>query len=376
MKFIHLSDLHLGKRVNDFSMIEDQKYILAQILNIIDEENVEAVIIAGDIYDKPVPSEDAVKLYDYFLTKLAAKKRKVFTVSGNHDSAERVAFGANLLNNLQIFVSPAYDGKITYVKEKDEYGEINIYLMPFIKPAYVRRFYPEETITTYNEAVKTVISHMNINESVRNILVAHQFVTGASRCESEDISVGGIDNVDANAFEAFDYVALGHLHTPQTVGRDTVYYSGTPLQYSFSETKEKYAAIIDINEKGNINIHKVQLNPKRKLMEIKGTYDGIMAKDYYKNFNLEDYYHITLTDEEDIPDAISKVRSVYENIMKLDYDNKRTRNNQVISGSEEIEKKSPLQLIEEFYKLQNNIPMSQEQLDFTRELLENLEGGK
>ena len=373
MRFLHLSDLHLGKRVNEFSMLEDQAYILKEILNIIDEQKVEAVLIAGDVYDKVIPSAEAVRLLDDFLTRLAARELPVFLISGNHDSAERVAFGSRLMSSRQIYLSPVFESDVEPITISDRYGEINIYMLPFVKPSLVKRVYPEEEIITYQDAVNAAVQHMQIDTDKRNILLAHQFVTGAARCDSEELSVGGLDDVDASIFDGFDYVALGHLHGPQKIGKETVRYSGTPLKYSFSEANQKKAAVIvDVEEKGKINIQQIPLVPKHDMREIRGTYMEVTALDFYKDMKTDDYLHITLTDEEDIPDAIGKLRTIYPNIMKLSYDNLRTRAAVTVRGTAEVEEKSPMELLKEFYELQNNQPMTDEQEEIARGMMEEI----
>ena len=373
MKLIHLSDLHLGKRVNEYSMLEDQEYILKEILNIIDDENPDGVIIAGDVYDKSVPSAEAVQLFDDFLVSLAKRRLQVFVISGNHDSPERIAFGSRIMDAGGIHMSPVYNGDITPISMQDEHGTVDIYMLPFIKPAHVRRFCDEE-ITSYTDAVRYAISRMNINHNNRNVLVTHQFVTGARRSESEEISVGGTDNVDASAFEEFDYAALGHIHSPQNCGSDRIRYCGTPLKYSFSESKDKKSVtVVELGEKGGVAYKTVDLVPKHDLVELKGTYEELTLKSFYENTSWQEgYTHITLTDEEDIPDAIGKLRTVYHRLMKLDYDNKRTRNNAQINGTDNDESKSPFELFAEFYELQNNQPMNEEQTDFMRKLIEDI----
>lgn len=372
MKLIHLSDFHLGKRVNEYSMLEDQEYILKSIVNIVDNEKSNGVIIAGDIYDKSVPSAEAVSLFDDFLYALAKRKLDVFVISGNHDSPERIAFGSRIMDAGGIHLSPVYDGTIEPIRLEDEFGDLYIYLLPFVKPANVRRFFENEDISTYTDAIGCVIKHMNIDSEKRNVLVTHQFVTGASRSDSEEISVGGADNVDANVFDGFDYVALGHLHSPQNCSSDRIRYCGTPLKYSFSEAKDnKSVTVIEMSEKGNVSYRTIDLIPKYDLTELKGTYDELTSRSYYENTNWqEDYTHITLTDEEDIPDAIGKLRSVYHRLMKLDYDNKRTRSSVEITGASEMEKKSPFELFSEFYELQNNQPMNEDQDAYMKELIE------
>ena len=373
MRFLHLSDLHLGKRVNEFSMLEDQAYILKEILNIIDEQKVEAVLIAGDVYDKVIPSAEAVRLLDDFLTRLAARELPVFLISGNHDSAERVAFGSRLMSSRQIYLSPVFESDVEPVTISDRYGEIHIYMLPFVKPSLVKRVYPEEEIITYQDAVNAAVQHMQIDTDKRNVLLAHQFVTGAARCDSEELSVGGVDDVDASVFDGFDYVALGHLHGPQKIGKETVRYSGTPLKYSFSEANQKKAAVIvDVEEKGKINIQQIPLMPKHDMREIRGTYLEVTALDFYKDMKTDDYLHITLTDEEDVPDAIGKLRTIYPNIMKLSYDNLRTRAAVTVRGTAEVEEKSPMELLKEFYELQNNQPMTDEQEEIARGMMEEI----
>ncbi len=373
MKLIHLSDLHIGKRVNDFSMLEDQRFILKRILEIIDNENPQGVIIAGDVYDKSVPSAEAVQLFDDFLVRLAQRMLRVFVISGNHDSAERIAFGNRLMDISGIHMSPVYNGTVTPHYLEDDFGRVNIFMLPFIKPASVRPFFEDEEIHSYTDAVKCALSNIAIDKSQRNILITHQFVTGASRSESEEVSVGGSDNVDASAFDAFDYVALGHIHRPQSCTRDTVRYCGTPLKYSFSEANHpKSVTVVELCKKGDIDIRTVQLIPKRDMREIKGTYDQITQKDFYQGTSTEDYLHITLTDEEDIPDAMGKLRIIYPNIMKLDYDNTRTRSTGEVGAAENVQKKTPFELFSEFYETQNNQPMTNEQAEFIAEVIEKI----
>jgi exonuclease SbcD len=374
MKFIHLSDLHIGKRINEYSMLEDQAYILSSIIDIIDSVKPEAVIIAGDVYDKAIPSAEAVQLFDDFLVKLSERSLHVFVISGNHDSPERISFGARLMEKSGIHLSPVYDGHIKSVTLKDTYGSVHIHMLPFIKPAHVRRFYDEEDVVSYTDAVRVALSKQAFNKNERNILITHQFVTGAQRTESEEISVGGSDNVDLSVFEGFDYVALGHIHRPQSCGADNIRYSGTPLKYSFSEAKDKKSVtVVELFEKGTVKISQIPLVPLRDMHEIKGTYNSVMMRDFYKDTTYtEDYMHITLTDEDDIPDAIGRLRTVYHNLMKLDYDNLRTRGENIIDNIKYVESKTPLEHFSEFYELQNNQPMSQMQHEFIKNLIENL----
>ena len=374
MKFIHLSDLHLGKRVNEFSMLEDQQYILTEILHIIDAEKPDGVLIAGDVYDKSVPSAEAVALLDDFLVRLAKRNLQIFLISGNHDSPERMAFGGRLMEASGVHLAPVYDGRVSPVTLTDEYGAVNIYLLPFVKPAHVRRCFPQGEISTYTDALSAAVEAMNVDQAERNVLVTHQFVTGAVRCDSEELSVGGTDNVDVSVFAPFDYVALGHIHGPQQVGRETVRYCGTPLKYSFSEAgQQKSVTVVELGPKGAASVRIVPLVPLRDLVELRGTYEELTFRGFYEGTSYQrDYVHITLTDEEDIPDAVRKLQIIYPNLMKLDYDNTRTRAGLRLDGVEDAENRSPLELLEEFYEAQNGRPMGEEQRAFARNWMERI----
>ncbi|MDO4517707.1 MAG: exonuclease SbcCD subunit D [Bacillota bacterium] len=378
MRIAHISDLHIGKRVNEYSMIEDQKYILAQILDELDRAKAEALLIAGDVYDKAVPSAEAVQLFDDFLVKLSQRDLPTFVISGNHDSPERIAFGGRLMREARIFMSPVYDGKVEPITLEDQFGEVNFYMLPFVKPAHINRYIEEEPVDNYTDGIKHVIDSMNLDRSKRNILVAHQLVTGADRTESEDISIGGTDNVDIDAFDGFAYVALGHIHRSQKCGRDNIRYSGTPLKYSFSEAKDrKSITIIDLGELSgddcDLEISTVELTPLRDMVELRGSYNELMAKEYYTETSYQDdYTHIILTDEDDVTDAIGKLRFVYHNLMKLDYDNSRTRSLSRLESIDRAEKKSPLQLFSEFFAVQRGMKMNENQEEYMRAQIEKL----
>ena len=377
MKFIHLSDLHLGKRLNGFSLLEDQAYILEQITEIVKNQQADALIIAGDVYDKAVPSAESVALFDSFLYEITAFCPHIFIISGNHDSPERIAFGSHIMEKSGVHLSPVYDGNVVPTVLRDSYGDVNVYMLPFVKPANVRRFFPEFSIESYTDAVKTAVDKMEIDVNKRNILITHQFVTGASVCDSEEHSVGGTDNVDGSVFEGFDYVALGHIHSPQNVGSERIRYCGTPLKYSFSECKHiKSVTVIELNEKNDFTVSSIPITPIRDLREIQGAYDELMLKSNYEGTNTDDYMHIILTDEEDIPDVLSRLRVVYPNIMKLSYDNKRTRNFQQIEADCDVSEKSPFQLFSEFYNKQNNQDMADEQEKYVKNLIERIWEGK
>lgn len=370
MKFIHLSDLHLGRRLNEFSLIEDQKYILGQIVDIIKNENPEFVILAGDIYDKPVPSAEAVELFDNFLVKLSKMNLSVFVISGNHDSAERIAFASRILKNTGVYMSPVYDGNTEKVTFTDEHGNVNVYMLPFIKPTSVRRFFPDSQIESYTDAVRTAVQNMCVDTAERNILVTHQFVTGAVVSDSEELSVGGSDNIDIDVFKDFDYVALGHIHSPQNMEKGRVRYSGSILKYSVSEANQKKSlSVIEVNEKGNTEVRTVELVPLRDLRKIRGTYDELTLLENYKNTNTNDYIHVTLTDENDVVDAVIKLRTIYPNIVKLEYDNARTASFNQIDNSGKSEAKSEIELFSELFELQNNVQMTSEQQEIIEKLI-------
>lgn len=381
MRFIHLSDLHIGKRLYEVSLIEDQRYILAQILDIIVEEKIEGVFIAGDIYDKSVPSAESVALFDWFLNDLVNRKLKIFIIDGNHDCAQRIAFGAGILYHKDVFIAPVYDGNVSKVSLHDEYGDIDVFLLPFLKPAIVRNALSKVSsdndikIESYHDALFEATSRIEVDSLKRNIILSHQFVVGAVTCDSEEISVGGTEQVGANCYDKFDYVALGHIHTPQIINdNENIRYCGTPLKYSFSEaSKDKSVTIVDVFEKGNIKISTIPLKPRIDMRVIRGSYDEVthMAAKC-DNKQILDYVSIKLTDEEDIVDGIYKLRSFYPNIMTLSYDNLRSSNEQEIYIDEEYIKKSEIEIFEELYYMQNNKELDDNQKDYMKDLIENI----
>lgn len=361
MKLMHISDLHLGKRVNEISMLDEQRHILGQILDIAVNEQVNAVAVAGDIYDKQVPSEEAVQLFDDFLVKMSKLNIPLFAISGNHDSPERVSFGARLMTPSGVYLSQVYSGDPKPVTLTDEFGEVNIYMLPFVRPSAVRPFFENEQINSYDNAVRAAVKNMGVDSEKRNIIIAHQFVTGAERCESESVSVGGLDNIGADIFDIFDYAALGHIHGAQHISRPETRYCGTPLKYSFSEAgQQKSVTIVELHEKGNVSISTVPLSPIHDMREIKGRYSEVTDPSFYTDSNRLDYVHITLTDENDIPDAMGRLRNVYPNIMKFDYDNQRTKDSDILSA-QAAEDNSPEEMFAEFYKKYNNSEMNDEQ---------------
>ena len=372
MKFLHLGDLHLGRSLGDFDLIEDQKYILDQILEIIEKENVDGVLIAGDVYDKSIPSEAATNLLDYFLCKLSESGVQTFMISGNHDSDDRLNYGSNLFEANQIYISALYHGTLDKRTVTDEYGEVNVYLLPFVKASQVRHFYPEETIDSYDDAVRVILKHADMVVTQRNVIVAHQFVTG----QSEDPARGGsegagtqrvglVEKIGYDCFDGFDYVALGHIHSPQRVGRDQVRYSGSPLKYSLSEVHNaKSVPVITMGKKGEVTLELIPLKPMRDLRHIKGNLKALLEP---KNItDVEDFIYVTLTDEEIINDAMGIFQQTYPNTVKIDYDNSRTRAMEHVDISNIAENKSFSELIGDFYRLIYNCEMSGEEMDYMR----------
>ena len=428
MKFFHLSDLHLGKRVNGFSMIEDQKYILQQITELADREAPDAVIIAGDVYDKSIPSVEAVNLFDDFLVSLAQRNLQVFVISGNHDSAERISYGGRVMEQSGIHISrriigggstsssgsgeysgsdgfasfenPAENlsasslsasslsvssssggtdpGKISIVRLEDKYGALYVYLIPYIHPSVVRAAWPEETVGSWTEAMEVLLRHADIDPEARNIAVAHQYVTAdgvrPEESDSEQKHIGGLDNVEYSVFDAFDYVALGHLHGPQHIGRPTVRYAGSPLKYSFSEENQKKSvAVVEIREKGDVGISQLPLSALRDLKTLRGTFDELMSPEYTATLSKEDYYRVILTDEQDVDHAVSRLRKYfYTNLMELDYDNARTRAQGVTDALEEAIEKEPAEVLEELFLKQNGKAMSDFQKDLAARLIDEI----
>lgn len=373
MKIIHLSDLHIGKRVCDCSLIEDQEFILNSILEIIGNESPDAVIIAGDVYDKPIPTAEAIRLLDNFIVALSKMSLHTFIISGNHDSPERLSFGNRIMSANGIHISPVYSGETIPITLSDDYGEVDFYLLPFIKPALVRRFFDAE-LTDYNSAVKAAVEKINVDSSKRNVIVTHQFVTG-SICDSEELSVGGTENVDGEIFEKFDYIALGHIHRPQNVDDKKIRYCGTPLKYSISEIgQKKSVTVVELREKGELSVKTIPLVPMREMREYKMTFAELTDKSFYETINTDDYIIATLTDERDIPDAVKTLQQIFPNLVKMRYDNSRTQNVSIISAENSNEKLPPEILFEKFYEQQNNHSMTDEQREFINKIVQEIWG--
>lgn len=374
---MHLADLHLGKRVNGFSMMEDQEYILNRILEIMEEEQPDGLLIAGDVYDKTIPPAEAVRLMDDFLTAVAAKHVPVFLISGNHDSAERVAFGHQLMQGSGIWISPVYDGTIRHHTLEDRWGEVNIYLIPFLRPSVVRSFFPDVEIEDYTDALRTIIEDLQVDTSRRNVVLAHQFVTAAGTlpeaCDSEQLSVGGLDRVDGSVFSPFDYTALGHLHGPQRVGSETIRYAGSPLKYSFSELHQKKSVTVaELRAKGETEIRQIPLQPRREMIELRGTFEEILEEARKKGELQTDYYHMILTDETDVVDALSRLREYYPNIMLLDYDNRRTRSQKEVEQLDRVEERTPGELFAALYEQQNGQEMDSDRKEYLDGLIREI----
>ncbi len=373
MKFLHIADLHLGRRMGDISLLEDQAYVLKQIVEIAKEEKADGILIAGDVYQKASPNAEAMTLFNDFVTSVVGLGIKVFVISGNHDSDQRISYFSSLIKNAGVYVSEKFEGTLQQITMNDEYGEVVINLLPFIRPANVRKCYPDEAIESYDDAIKAVLAHSIVDKSKRNILVAHQFITGAQTCESEERVVGGVDNVDASLFDAFDYVALGHIHGAQKVGRDTMRYAGSPYMYSFSETNHKKSVtIVEVKEKGNIVIDTRPLKFIHQVRDVEGMLDEILNMPYS-----EDFVRVIVHDELTPPDARISVGTVFPNMMKYFIQNSRTIQEVDVIAKESIDDKDVVSLFIDFFKLQNNdAEPTSEQLEVLNEVLKGLEEDK
>ncbi|WP_297569982.1 exonuclease SbcCD subunit D [uncultured Anaerovibrio sp.] len=372
MKFLHLGDLHLGKSLGDFDLIKDQEFILRQLLEIIDREAINGVLIAGDVYDKSVPSEAATRLLNFFLEELAAREVNTIIISGNHDSDDRLNFGSGLFKHSHIYISAKYTGELDRWVIDDGKGKVNVYALPFVKASQVKHYFPEAGIETYEAAVEAVLATADIDLQAINILVAHQFVAG----KSEDPALGGsegagtqsvglVEKIGYDIFEKFDYVALGHIHSPQKIGRSTVRYSGSPLKYSLSEAhNDKSVPIITIEENKAVNVELIPLKPLRDMRHIRGKMSDLLHNNDISGRN--DFIYVTLTDEDIINDAMGIFQQVYPNTVKIDYDNSRTRAAEQVDISQIAHNKSFTELIGDFYRLMYNCEISDEELDVMR----------
>ena len=379
-KLLHLGDLHIGKIIYDQSLLEDQEYMLKEIVKIAEKEKVDAVLISGDIYDRSVPPADAVDVLNEFLNKLIkVLKIKVFMISGNHDSKERLNFGSKIFENDGLYIQTNYDGKIKCVELSDK---VNIYMLPFVKPVEVKQYFETEKIDTYNKAMKLIMNNEKIDENKVNILMAHQFVTAGNNspeiCESETINVGGIENIDSSNFDKFDYVALGHIHGPQRIGKDTIRYSGTMLKYSFSEVNHnKSVVLIDIKNDKSVEYQLIPLKPLRDMRVIKGPIEELLKEENYKDTNTKDYIKAIVTNKEPIYDAIGQIRRVYPNTLSLEISNVKTSIQSVeLENIEKLKQKDEFELFDDFYEFQNNIRLDDEQRKIIKDIIEQSKNAK
>ena len=379
MKILHCADLHLGRCLLEESLILEQRYILDEIIKIVSTHHVDVVLICGDVYDKSVPSIEAVRLFSQFLTSLYHMNVKVFVIAGNHDSKDRLSFGNELFIDNGVYIEGLFDGNLRCVTLNDEYGSINIYMLPFVKPADVRLYFPDVDIQSYDDAIRCIIKHSTIDKSKRNIIMVHQFVTGNSvnveRCDSETISLGGVDNVDVSNFDSFDYVAMGHVHGAQKLIKETVRYAGSPLKYSFSEVfQKKSLPLIEIKEKNNIHVDLIPLTPLHDMRKIKGKLNDLISQDIASFGDVNDYLHVVLTDEDYVIDAIGKLRKVYPNVLKIDYDNERTKDNINLknSVSGDVTKRSELDIFKEFYMNQNHIELDDDRIKILENIIKDI----
>ena len=386
MKVLHVSDLHIGKRVNGMSMLDDQRYILRQILDIAEKRQVSVLLIAGDVYDKASPSAEAVTVFDAFLTDAVAAGLRVLAIPGNHDSAERIAYAQGLLEKQGVCLPPVYAGEVERVELEDEHGPVEFWLLPFLKPGDVRRFFPDEEIgDDYSAALRAVLGACAIDQRKRNVVLSHQLVTACGTVPDradDEIKLGGMDNVDVSVYDAFDYVALGHVHRPQRVGRDTVRYSGSPLKYSFSEARYgKSVALIELGEKkpGDdvgecVSFELIPLVPLHDVREVRGTLADVLAMGTAHDAS-QDYLHITLSDEHPQLDAMAKIHEGFPNAMMLDYDNvtvliDRPQTQQLTADPDSMD---TLDLFSAFYESQVGNPLDDEQRDFAHKLIAKVE---
>ena len=379
MKILHLADLHIGKVVLEQSMLEDQKYMLNQIIEKIKEENIDIVLISGDVYDRSIPPADSVKVLNNFLKILVKDLNlKVFVIAGNHDSKERLSFGSEIFAEEGLHIVADYEGKLEKITLKDEFGDLNIYMLPYVKPIEVKQYFEEE-INSYHDAVKKIIEQESIDENSRNIILSHQFVTAGNeepeKSESETLFLGGTENVDVSCFNKFDYVALGHIHGPQRIGRDTARYAGTILKYSFSEVNQKKSlTIIDFKEKGNLQISLIPLTPLRDMRVIKGPIEELIKEENYIGTNREDYIRAIITNEEPVYDAIGQIKKIYPNTLRLDIENSKTSINSgmKLSDLDNIKKKDEVELFNEFYKFQHNKDLEDFQIEILKSVVKEV----
>ena len=373
MKLLHTSDLHIGKSLLDYDLLEDQRYIFDRIIDIAKEQEVDALLIAGDVYDKAVPSEGAVRLLDNFLKKLKDEHIKTFIISGNHDSDDRLNFASKFLSDSDIYIAAKYNGELDKYVLNDEYGDLNIYMLPYIKASTVKHFHKDADIENYEDAVRCVFDKDGVDSSVRNVILSHQFVAGKSHptlsgSESPSVThVGNVEVIGYDVFDAFDYVALGHIHSLQRVGRDEVRYSGSPLKYSLSEVNDdKSVTLITLKDKGDVDLEYIPLKPLREMRHIKGELKNLIAN--VDEDTVDDYIYITLTDEDVIDDAMGVIRNYYNRPVKLDYDNSRSKDISFEDVELKTESKPITDILGEFYNKMYGVDISEDEMKIFKEV--------
>lgn len=363
MRLLHLADLHLGKVIYGYSMIEDQRYILQQVLETAAHERVDAVLMAGDIYDRSVASEEAVHLFDWFLVELAALSVAVLIIGGNHDSGERLNYGRRLFADSRIHIAGTYAPDLGKVTLEDAFGPVHFYLLPFVQRATLRRAWPEDGIDSLTAAMATAVGHGAVDFSARNVLLTHQFVAhGEARPEvggSEVMaaSVGTIEAIGSEVFDGFDYVAMGHIHRPQWIGRETLRYAGSPLKYSLREAQDKKSVpLVTLGEKGAVQVELLPLSPLRDLRHVAGALEKLRETAQ----GTEDYMHVTLTDEVPVLDAMALVKQIYPHTMKVDFESARLRARRTAAPAV-AEGKNFAELVKDFYAAGDEAPPSDEE---------------
>lgn len=367
MRFLHVADLHIGRRLSGFSLEAEQKHALAQIIGWA-REKADAVLIAGDLYDKSQPSGAAVDMVSWFLTELAALQKPVFVISGNHDSPQQIAYCRGLLAGAQVHVAGSYEGEVPRYTLTDAYGPLHIHLLPHVRPFPTAQFFPDRPIHSYEDAVRAALSTVEINTDDRNVLMLHQFIAGGTRSDSEMVPLGGLDAVRPDLFDEFDYVALGHLHGPQRMGGGRLCYSGSPYKYSLSEERQRKAALlVDIREKGNVQIETLPYTMIRDVRSVRGTLSELLRAS-----RSDDYVYAELTDEVTPLDPGGALLTLYPNLVGY-------RMVSALGGEsvfEEMamdEQKSPLDHFRDFYKAQNGAEPGAEHLAIMRRIIREAE---
>lgn len=364
-KFLHISDLHIGKRLNSFSLYEDQRFILSSILNIAKERCVDSVFISGDIFDNANPGEEAISVVDDFLASLNGSGIKTFVIYGNHDPMQKLSYLSSIVEKQGLFISKAFNGCV----EKKSIGEVDIYMLPFIRPVDIRTHYPDKDVRTINDAVRVVLDAVDLDSKRINILLSHQFITSAEGAGSEEQYVGGEYGVDYHLLEDFDYVALGHIHGAQSVGLDKIRYCGSPLKYSISEKRDKVCIYGEISKDSGLLIEEIGLKPLRDIILLRGCFDEIINLPDNSN----DYIHITLTDEEDVTNASLRLSNKFPYYLGLVYDNSRTRRERKDEiDSDHDPDKSPLEYFMELFRKQTDKDLSEKQLEILGQAIEDI----